>query len=318
MQKTTRPNGEEPPPRRMELHGAARCETVASRPTALRAVVRHRIPVIRNLQRLGRYAAVASIGWSIYANTAKASAASSPSASAAPVASVSAEPPAPVPIAHASSEERKTSISPKPAAPPPSKMRFVADPLSDGAVLVIAFGFVGLSQVIISSGELKPQQPVASSKLSAIDRFAITQTVDPNAGLLSNLGLYGAITFAVIDPVITGVREESAQAMLVDAILYLQSAGITGGLTNLTKIAVRRPRPRAYIEWQRQVDAVRRERAGYCRNRLLAVVPVRSRIDDGGPRGDGDVSRVCALAKAESEAVDYPCDGSPRNRVYRV
>ncbi len=133
-------------------------------------------------------------------------------------------------------------------------MRFVADPLSDGAIIVVAFGFVGLTQVIISSGELKPQQPVSSSKLTGVDRLAITQTVDRNAGMLSNFGLYGAIAYAIVDPIVTGVREESTQAFLVDAILYAQSAAIAGGLTNLAKIAVRRPRPRAYIEQQRQMQ----------------------------------------------------------------
>ena len=134
-------------------------------------------------------------------------------------------------------------------------MRFVADPLSDGAVVAIAYGFVGLSSVIISSGELKPQQPVSASKLSSIDRFAITQMVDPRAGTLSNIGLYGAIAFAVIDPIVSGARESSAQAFIVDAVMYLEATGITGALTNLSKIAVRRPRPRAYIEQQRRLDS---------------------------------------------------------------
>lgn len=133
-------------------------------------------------------------------------------------------------------------------------MRFVADPLSDGAVLAIAAGFLGLSQVIISSGELKPQQPVSASKLTAMDRIAVTQTLDPRADMLSNMGLYSAIGFAVVDPIVSGMREDNAQTFLVDAILYAQSAAIAGGLTNLAKIAVRRPRPRAYIEQQRLTD----------------------------------------------------------------
>lgn len=174
-----------------------------------------------------------------------------------PVASASASPlaatPA-VPTAAPHAEERKESLTPMPAHPPPDKMRFVADPLSDGAILGIAYGFVGLSSIIISSGELKPQQPVSTSKLSSLDKLAITQTIDPRAAMLSNVGLYTAIAFAVVDPFISGIRENSAQAMLVDAILYLESAGIAGGLTNLAKIAVRRPRPRAYIEQQRQIE----------------------------------------------------------------
>ncbi len=119
------------------------------------------------------------------------------------------------------------------------------------AVLGIAFGFVGVTEVINSSGELRPQQPVATSKLPAIDRWAITQSFDPNAARNSNFGLYLAVGWAVADPIITGVQEGSAQAFLVDAIIFAQSAAITGALTNLAKIAVRRPRPRAYAEQAR-------------------------------------------------------------------
>ncbi len=204
-------------------------------------------------------AVVLPLGWGLPAGAAAENEPAGAAPSALPGLSAGATPSATAPAgasptAAASSEERKTSLTPKPAHHPPAKMRFLADPLSDGAVLAIAFGFVGLSSVIMSSGELKPQQPVASSKLTSLDRYAITQTVDPNAGRLSNFGLYGAIAFAIVGPVVTGVRESSAQAFLVDAMLYLQSTGITGGLTNLAKIAVRRPRPRAYIEQQRLLD----------------------------------------------------------------
>jgi len=164
--------------------------------------------------------------------------------------------------AHPESPERKTSLEPKTASESPTVIRFVADPVADTAVLAIAFGFVGLSQGIVSSGELKPQRPLPNSQISAIDRYAIDQKINPNAGRLSNYGLYSAVAVALIDPVITGiVVDHNLQGFLVDAMIYAQSTAITGALTNLAKIAVRRPRPRAYAE-QERLDAEARARTG--------------------------------------------------------
>jgi hypothetical protein len=152
----------------------------------------------------------------------------------------------------ATAPKRATSLEPKPVTEPSGEReRFIVDPYSDGAILLISGAFAGLSGAIISSGELKPQQPTDSARLSWIDRGAVTQTFDPNAALYSNIGLYGAIAYAVVDPIISGVRQQHAQTFLVDAMLYAESAMLTGALTNLTKLAIRRPRPRAYWEQER-------------------------------------------------------------------
>ena len=50
-----------------------------------------------------------------------------------------------------------------------------------------------------------------------------------------------------VDPVLSGFREDSRRAALVDGIVYGETLAITWGLTNLAKVAVRRPRPNAYI-----------------------------------------------------------------------
>ena len=55
---------------------------------------------------------------------------------------------------------------------------------------------------------------------------------------------------AVIDPVLSGFRENSVRAGIVDAVIYAESAATTWGVTNLAKMAIRRPRPQAYIDAQ--------------------------------------------------------------------
>lgn len=176
--------------------------------------------------------------------------ASAETVAAAPAASgsASAEPD----HAHVDDPARTKSLEPKPVEPPKSdKERFVVDPYSDGAVLIISGAFVGLSQGIISSGELRPQQPTSKENLSWIDKGAVTQTFDSNASAYSNYVLYGSIAYAVADPIINGIRYDSVQTTLVDAMMYAESALLTGALTNLSKLAIRRPRPRAYEEQDR-------------------------------------------------------------------
>jgi membrane-associated phospholipid phosphatase len=178
------------------------------------------------------------------------------SASASTSTSASATPPPATKPAEAppGDPERKSTLEPKTATASPTVIRFVADPLSDSAVLAISAGWVALSQSIISSGELRPQQPVSDAKLTAMDRWATKQDFDENAPMRSNIVLWSAAAFAVVDPIWNGVAHDNAQVFLVDAFLYAESAAITGALTNLAKIAVRRPRPRAYQEQQKLID----------------------------------------------------------------
>ena len=56
--------------------------------------------------------------------------------------------------------------------------------------------------------------------------------------------------FPAIDPVATGFRNNT-EAAIVDAVIYGESITITWTLTNLSKIAFRRPRPTAYREKRR-------------------------------------------------------------------
>ncbi len=148
--------------------------------------------------------------------------------------------------------ERKESVEPKPAVPPPpGRTKFDSDPIADGAIIGVALGFAGILDLINSTGEVRPQQISPNfdrNKLLGIDRGAVSQTIDPNASGYSNYGLFAAIAFAVVDPIISGIREQDVQTGIVDGVMYAESISVTFALTNLAKMAVRRPRPQAYMD----------------------------------------------------------------------
>lgn len=135
-------------------------------------------------------------------------------------------------------------------------VRFKADPLGDGAMLAASLGFAGLSEAILSTGEIRPQQIDATfdtKRLLPIDRAAITQSVDTTADAFSNGGVFLAGGFAVIDSVLSGFRN-GREAALVDVTMYSEAIAFSWGLTNLAKIGFRRPRPMAYIERERAIE----------------------------------------------------------------
>jgi hypothetical protein len=123
----------------------------------------------------------------------------------------------------------------------------VLDPVADGAMTTLGFTFSAVLGEVLTTGEIKPPPiSVPVSSLLAIDRGAVTQTIDPNANSYSNVGLYAAVGFAVLDPVLSGFRD-GPDAALVDAFMYAESASLALSLTDMTKMAVRRPRPIDYI-----------------------------------------------------------------------
>ena len=123
---------------------------------------------------------------------------------------------------------------------------FTIDPVVDGVLIAGGIGFTELLGLVLSTGEIQPVPPGDPNKLLAIDRVAVTQTIDPNANLYSNIGLYAAYGYAVLDPILSGVRS-GRRAALVDAIMYGESIALTQAFTLATKIGVRRPRPIDYV-----------------------------------------------------------------------
>jgi undecaprenyl-diphosphatase len=133
--------------------------------------------------------------------------------------------------------------------PRAADQHFTIDPVADITLTGASAGFSILLSAILSTGEIRPSplQPGDGSKLLGIDRLAITQSIDPNASTYSNIGLVVASAFAVADPVLSGIRD-GWDAGIVDAVMYAETVSLTEALTDVTKIAVRRPRPIDYIQ----------------------------------------------------------------------
>jgi membrane-associated phospholipid phosphatase len=139
------------------------------------------------------------------------------------------------------------SISPRSDGGMPDSRRFTIDPVSDFTLIALNLSFSVLDEILFSTGEIAPQRPGDPSRLFGIDRVAIDQTFDPNATGWSNAGLYAVLGFAALDPIFSGFRE-NPWAAVVDGTIYAESLSTTFALTELAKIAVRRPRPSAYVE----------------------------------------------------------------------
>jgi membrane-associated phospholipid phosphatase len=171
-----------------------------------------------------------------------------------PPAPAAAAPPSPAAppnkqVVAANDERRQDDLTPRPAEAP-AKVRFTADPVGDTGIILLALTFGILSSEILSTGEIQPQQisPKFSTKnLLGIDRGAISQELDSSANRWSNFGLYASIAYVAGDT-IADIFREGKTAALVDFIMYAEAATITQAVTNLAKIAFRRPRPIAYIE----------------------------------------------------------------------
>jgi undecaprenyl-diphosphatase len=142
------------------------------------------------------------------------------------------------------------SAAPAHASPPTQPLEqgqhFTIDPVADGLLIAGGAGFSGLLSLVLSTGEIAPSPPGDPNNLLSIDRGAVSQTIDSSAATISDIGLYSAIGFAVLDPILSGVRD-GWDAGLVDAVLYAETLALTETLTDITKIAVRRPRPIDYI-----------------------------------------------------------------------
>jgi undecaprenyl-diphosphatase len=156
------------------------------------------------------------------------------------------------------------------AADPPARaidQHFTIDPVSDIVLTSASGGLSILLSLILQTGEIKPSplQPGDESKLLSIDKGAVTQSLDPNADTFSTVGLYTAVGFAVLDPLLSAYRD-GWDAALVDLVMYAETISMTEALTDITKIAVRRPRPIDYIQCERTTTI-----SGSCANTDLEL-----------------------------------------------
>lgn len=148
--------------------------------------------------------------------------------------------------------ERRVSLEPQPAQlPPPGRPTFDVDPLADGAIISASLGFAFILDLINSTGEIRPQQISADfqrGQLLSIDRASLSRSPNAGAAARANIGLFVAVGAAIADPILSGLRERNIQTGLVDAFMYAEAMSLTFAFTDITKIAVRRPRPHAYAE----------------------------------------------------------------------
>jgi membrane-associated phospholipid phosphatase len=125
---------------------------------------------------------------------------------------------------------------------------FKIDPVADIVLTGVGAGAAGLTDLILSTGEIRPLAPPTAADANHLlwfDRAAVTQNIDPSASTYSDIGLYTALGYVVLDPILSGLRD-GWDAGLVDAVMYAESLSLTLFATDVTKIAVRRPRPIDY------------------------------------------------------------------------
>lgn len=160
------------------------------------------------------------------------------------------------------------SASAHAADPPREKdQHFTIDPVSDIVLTGAGGGVSILLSLILQTGEIKPSplQSGDENRLLGIDKVAVTQTLDVNADTYSTVGLYAAVGFAALDPLLSSYRD-GWDAGLVDLVMYAETISLTESLTDITKIAVRRPRPIDYIQCERTTSLT-----GSCANTDLEL-----------------------------------------------
>jgi undecaprenyl-diphosphatase len=139
-----------------------------------------------------------------------------------------------------------TPGTPAAAAPTPHP-HFTIDWVLDGVVVGVGGGLAIALELVLHSGEILATPPGPVENLLPWDRSVVTIAFDPNSQTYSDIGLYSAVGYAVLDPVFSGFRD-GWDVGVVDAVMYAETISLNLVATNITKIAVRRPRPEAYVE----------------------------------------------------------------------
>lgn len=125
---------------------------------------------------------------------------------------------------------------------------FEIDPVTDVTLISSALAVSVFSELSIQSGELDPQAPNDTSTLSPLDQWLIERE-DRSEGsrVASDVVVWSAMGYGIAGALMTGLDEDWGEA-LVDLTLFAETAAFNWAIANLTKLAVRRPRPLAYLE----------------------------------------------------------------------
>jgi len=133
------------------------------------------------------------------------------------------------------------------SAPADVRPRYRIDPVADPALVAASLGFAVLSEAVIHSGELAVVTPGPTSRILGIDRW-VAERDGPLAGsdLTSTLAVGALMAWGVADSALTGtVRDGDGWSELA---IYVEVLLVNWAVGNLAKLAVRRPRPRAYLQ----------------------------------------------------------------------
>ena len=133
------------------------------------------------------------------------------------------------------------------------------DPLTDTSIISLSLAFGAFSEIVLSSGEIIPQQPQDPSHLPFFDRATIYRA-DPWAGPISTYAVMATMAWGVIDPIATGFRDGADPAVDL-GVLYVETVSLAWAAANTAKLIVRRPRPRAYQEQRRLVELYGKDKA---------------------------------------------------------
>lgn len=126
--------------------------------------------------------------------------------------------------------------------------RISVDPVADTAFVATTAGFALLSELIVRTGELRPQAPVDPSNLLGVDRgIADAEEVETSGRVLSDITLGLAAAYALFDASRAAYQGDDAW-WGTSFVLYTETVALNLALTNIAKIAFRRPRPIAYFE----------------------------------------------------------------------
>lgn len=132
----------------------------------------------------------------------------------------------------------------KPGATP----MFMRDPVIDGTLISVTFGFALLTEAVIFTGELPPGPPGDVDNLLFLDRpVARAEAPARGASLASDILWGGTVAYAIVDSIRTGKREGRTHGW-TDWVMYVEAFSVNFAVADLTKLAVRRPRPVAYQE----------------------------------------------------------------------